>query len=116
MSSVRWSSDAAIGLGVPADASQGSRGAPPIDAAAILVRVAARIATRLASSRLIGRSAELAELDAALADAADGRPSLAFVTGESGVGKTRLLAELKSRAAEADALVLAGDSIDLGEG
>jgi DNA-binding CsgD family transcriptional regulator/tetratricopeptide (TPR) repeat protein len=77
--------------------------------------VAARIATRLASSRLIGRSAELAELDAALADAADGRPSLAFVTGESGVGKTRLLGEFRRRAAEGGALVLAGDSIDLGE-
>jgi len=78
------------------------------------VRVAARTATRLASSRLIGRSAELAELEAALADAADGRPSLAFVTGESGVGKTRLLAELKRRAAAGGALVLSGDSIDLG--
>lgn len=38
---------------------------------------------RVASSRLIGRSAEFAEF-AALADAADGRPSLAFVAGESG--------------------------------
>ena len=54
--------------------------------------------TRVASSRLIGRSGELAELEAALADAADGRPSLAFVAGESGVGKTRLLAELERRA------------------
>ena len=72
------------------------------------------MATRLASSRLIGRSAELAELEAALADAADGRPSLAFVAGESGVGKTRLLAELERRAREGGALVLAGDSIDLG--
>ena len=69
---------------------------------------------RLASSRLIGRSAELAELEAALADAADGRPSLAFVAGESGVGKTRLLAELERRARDGGALVLAGDSIDLG--
>jgi len=69
---------------------------------------------RLASSRLIGRSAELAELAAALADATDGRPSLAFVAGESGVGKTRLLAELERRARDGGALVLAGDSIDLG--
>jgi hypothetical protein len=48
---------------------------------------------RVASSRLIGRSAELAVLETALADAADGRPSVAFVARESGVGKTWLLAE-----------------------
>jgi predicted ATPase len=70
--------------------------------------------TRVASARLIGRSAELAELEAALADAADGRPSLAFVAGESGVGKTRLLTELQRRARDAGALVLTGDSVDLG--
>ena len=72
------------------------------------------MATRVASHRLIGRSAELAELEAALADAADGRPSLAFVAGESGVGKTRLLVELERRAAGNGALVLAGDCVDLG--
>ena len=67
------------------------------------------MATRLASSRLIGRSAELAELEAALAEAAGGRPSVAFVAGESGIGKTRLLAELERRAREGGALVLGGD-------
>jgi predicted ATPase len=46
------------------------------------------------SSRLVGRTAELAQLEAALADASHERPSLAFVAGESGVGKTRLIAEL----------------------
>jgi ATP/maltotriose-dependent transcriptional regulator MalT len=69
---------------------------------------------RVASSRLIGRSAELAELEAALTDAADGRPSVAFVAGESGVGKTRLLAELMRRARERGTLVLAGETIDFG--
>src|SRR4051812_6732767 len=73
------------------------------------------MSTRVTSSRLIGRAAELAELEAALADAADGRPSIAFVAGESGVGKSRLLAELESRAREGDAVVLAGDCVDLGE-
>ena len=71
--------------------------------------------TRVTSSRLIGRAGELAALEAALADAADGRPSLAFVAGESGVGKTRLVAELERRAeADAGALVLAGESVDFG--
>src|SRR5688500_5275426 len=69
---------------------------------------------RVASSRLIGRSAELAELEAALADAAEGRPSPAFVAGESGVGKTRLLAELMRRARESGTLVLAGSCVALG--
>ena len=73
------------------------------------------MSTRVTSSRLIGRLAELAELEAALADAADERPSLAFVAGDSGVGKSRLLAELEQRATESGALVLAGDCVDLGE-
>ena len=72
------------------------------------------MATRVASHQLIGRSAELAELEAALADAADGRPSLAFVAGESGVGKTRLLGEFTRRARAEGTLVLAGDCVDFG--
>jgi ATP/maltotriose-dependent transcriptional regulator MalT len=70
--------------------------------------------TRVASSRMIGRSAELAELEAALADADGGRPALAFVSGESGVGKTRLLADLMRRARDEGALVLAGETVDFG--
>ena len=73
------------------------------------------MSTRVTSSRLIGRLAELAELEAALADAAAERPSLACVAGDSGVGKSRLLAELEQRATEGGALVLAGDCVDLGE-
>jgi DNA-binding CsgD family transcriptional regulator/tetratricopeptide (TPR) repeat protein len=72
--------------------------------------------TRVASSRLIGRRAELEALEAALADAADGRPSVAFVAGDSGVGKTRMLAELMERAREGGALVLAGETVDFGGG
>ena len=71
--------------------------------------------TRVASSRLIGRQAELADLEAALGEAADGRPSLAFVAGDSGVGKTRLLAELTARARDGGALVLSGDCVDFGD-
>jgi len=70
---------------------------------------------RVASSRLTGRSAELAVLETARADAADGRPSLAFVAGESGVGKTRLLAELMRRARDAGTLVLAGETADFSD-
>jgi DNA-binding CsgD family transcriptional regulator/tetratricopeptide (TPR) repeat protein len=71
--------------------------------------------TRVASSRMIGRSAELGQLEMALRDAAAGRGSVAFVAGEPGVGKTRLLAALMDRAREADARVLAGETVDFGD-
>jgi DNA-binding CsgD family transcriptional regulator/tetratricopeptide (TPR) repeat protein len=65
---------------------------------------------------MIGRTAELLQLEAALADASSGRPSLAFVAGDSGVGKTRLVNELLRRAEAAGAEVLSGDAVELGEG
>src|SRR4051794_6399548 len=74
------------------------------------------MSSRVTSTRFVGRAAELEELRAALADAVEGRPALAFVAGESGVGKTRLLAELE-RAARADGVrVIGGDCVELGEG
>ena len=65
---------------------------------------------------MIGRAAELAELEAALTDAASGRPSLVFVAGESGVGKTRILDEAARRARAAGGRLLSGDCVELGEG
>jgi DNA-binding CsgD family transcriptional regulator/tetratricopeptide (TPR) repeat protein len=65
---------------------------------------------------MIGRTAELQQLEDALRDASSGRPSLAFVAGDSGVGKTRLVNELLRRAEEAGAEVLSGDAVELGEG
>src|SRR5262245_6672319 len=73
------------------------------------------VPTRVMSSRFIGRTRELAELEAAIHDASAGRPSLAFSAGESGVGKTRLLSELERLALSADARVLTGDCVALGE-
>jgi predicted ATPase/DNA-binding CsgD family transcriptional regulator len=73
------------------------------------------VPTRVTSSRFIGRTRELAELEAALADASAGRPSLAFIAGESGVGKTRLLKELERQALSAEARVISGDCVALGE-
>jgi ATP/maltotriose-dependent transcriptional regulator MalT len=73
------------------------------------------MATRVSSSRFVGRAAELAELRSALSDAAEGRPALAFVAGESGVGKTRLVCELERRARADGIRVLNGECVDLGE-
>ncbi len=70
----------------------------------------------MTSQRFVGRAAELEELRTALGEAVGGRPGLSFVAGESGVGKTRLLAELE-RVARADGVrVIGGDCVELGEG
>ncbi len=52
---------------------------------------------RLSSRRFIGREGELAELELAAREAASGRPGLVLLGGDSGVGKTRLIAELERR-------------------
>jgi ATP/maltotriose-dependent transcriptional regulator MalT len=74
------------------------------------------MATRVTSARFVGRAAELAELESALRGAAEGHPSLAFVAGDSGVGKSRLVEELSHRARAFGARALWGDCVDLGEG
>ncbi|HYM57366.1 MAG TPA: AAA family ATPase [Solirubrobacteraceae bacterium] len=73
------------------------------------------MATRMTSSRLIGRVAELVELEAALRDAAGGHPSLAFVAGESGVGKSRVVAEFERRTREVGARIEIGECVELGD-
>ncbi|MCO1654454.1 helix-turn-helix transcriptional regulator [Pseudonocardia humida] len=57
---------------------------------------------------LVGRDRERARLGAALAEAAAGRMAAVFVTGEAGVGKSRLVAELVAQARAGGAVVLAG--------
>lgn len=74
------------------------------------------MAARMTSARFVGRTAQLAELEAALRDAAGSRPSLALIAGESGVGKSRLADELVGQAKELGAVVLHGECVELGEG
>jgi len=74
------------------------------------------VAATTVSRRLIGRGPELATLLEGLRAAGEGRPSLAFVAGESGVGKTRLLSALAAAARDEGARVLSGECIELGEG
>ncbi|MCW3063802.1 MAG: transcriptional regulator, LuxR family, partial [Solirubrobacterales bacterium] len=51
-----------------------------------------------------------------MAEAALGAGALAFVAGESGVGKTRLVVELERRVRDGGVRVLRGDCVELGEG
>src|SRR4051812_3431512 len=74
------------------------------------------MATRVTSSRLVGREGELAELEAAFEAARSGSASVALLAGDSGVGKTRLASELAARAAERGGHTLSGECVDLGEG
>jgi DNA-binding CsgD family transcriptional regulator/tetratricopeptide (TPR) repeat protein len=72
------------------------------------------VSLSVTSPVFVGRSAELDRLDTALDRAAGGRPAFAFVGGESGVGKTRLLREFESRARARGARVLLGQCLELG--
>ncbi|MFI7427271.1 AAA family ATPase [Micromonospora sp. NPDC049836] len=70
---------------------------------------------RAASTVLVGRQRELAELRAALGRARAGEPVTVLVGGEAGVGKTRLLEEFRAHVAAAGARMLVGQCLELGE-
>ncbi len=68
---------------------------------------------RLTSSRFVGRRSQLAELELAYREALESDPRLILLSGDSGVGKTRLLSEIRPRFEEA--LVLQGQCLEQGE-
>ena len=70
---------------------------------------------RVSGDRLVGRDGELRRLLDLLDDAADGRPTHALISGDAGVGKTRLVAELAARATDRGFTVLAGRCAELGD-
>ena len=74
------------------------------------------MADRVSSPTFVGRVEQLRRLQAALERAAAGAPATVLVSGEAGVGKTRLVGEFSARAAAAGARVLVGGCIQLGEG
>src|SRR5947209_10910256 len=71
---------------------------------------------RLTSSHLVGRVGELAELELASREAATEHPVLVLLGGDSGVGKTRLVAEFERRMADTATLVLRGEAVEQGDG
>lgn len=66
-------------------------------------------------SPFVGRLGEIAHLDEVIERARAGDPRAVLVSGEAGVGKTRLLTEAAVRAGDAGLTVLTGHCVDLGE-
>ncbi|HZG90462.1 MAG TPA: AAA family ATPase, partial [Pseudonocardia sp.] len=64
---------------------------------------------------LVGRHTEVKGLTAALDRAAAGRPTGVLLSGEAGVGKSRLVAEAAERATAAGFTVLVGRCLDTGD-
>ncbi len=67
----------------------------------------AAVAGVVAPGRLLEPEREVAALDAAIGAAVAGRAGVVLVEGPAGIGKTRLLAEARTRAAGAGVTVLA---------
>jgi tetratricopeptide (TPR) repeat protein len=65
----------------------------------------------LQAARFVGRDAEIDQLTAALHDLIDGYGGLWLIGGESGVGKSRLLDEVRARALISGVLVLRGGTV-----
>jgi DNA-binding CsgD family transcriptional regulator/tetratricopeptide (TPR) repeat protein len=70
---------------------------------------------RCTSPAFVGRERELAALTTALDDAAAGAGTVAVVSGEAGVGKTRLVDELLARAAAEGTRTVVGGCLQLGD-
>jgi DNA-binding CsgD family transcriptional regulator/tetratricopeptide (TPR) repeat protein len=64
---------------------------------------------------LVGRAAELEQMEKLLGDAEAGQPVVLLISGDAGVGKTRLLTELAARAAARGFTVLSGRCAELAD-
>src|SRR5215211_1127940 len=62
---------------------------------------------------LVERQEDLERLSASLEQAMAGRPRLTIVTGDAGIGKTRLVRTFEELARDRDAIVLRGDCLRL---
>jgi DNA-binding CsgD family transcriptional regulator/tetratricopeptide (TPR) repeat protein len=70
----------------------------------------------VSSPKFIGREQELVALESLLTRAEASEGSVALLSGESGVGKSRLVAELSVRARSRAMTVLVGECLELAEG
>ena len=69
----------------------------------------------VATSRFVGREAELGRLEAAFRSVDGGEPAAVCLAGEAGVGKTRLVSRFTDRVRARDGTVLLGGCVELGE-
>ena len=67
------------------------------------------------ASKLVGRAVEFGRLTRVLDQAAAEEPTVALVSGDAGMGKTRLVAELATVAAARGFMVLSGRCAELGD-
>jgi class 3 adenylate cyclase/tetratricopeptide (TPR) repeat protein len=70
---------------------------------------------RLIYSRLVGRDIELNRLELQVMKAINGQGSVVNIIGEAGIGKSRLLAELKNREVLKRVTLLEGRAISIGK-
>ncbi|WFE99501.1 LuxR family transcriptional regulator [Micromonospora sp. WMMD964] len=74
------------------------------------------MASDVDTAPLVGRAELVRSVRSALlGDAAHGQTAAVFLTGESGVGKTRLLGEIGDRLRDQGAVVLTGSCLDIGD-
>lgn len=71
---------------------------------------------RVSSPIFVGRVAERAALSEALDRAAAGQPGIVLISGEAGVGKSRLLAEIATLAAAEGVTAVGGICVDVAAG
>ena len=76
--------------------------------------VAGMIAPPPSSLPLVGRERELAELERLWQRLSAGSGAVAVISGEAGIGKTRLATELRARARASGGLTATGAALDLG--
>ena len=72
---------------------------------------------RVSSDVIVGRAEELASVDAALAALDDGdtsHPNVLLISGEAGIGKTRMLDALAEAGRESGAVVAVGGCLEHG--
>jgi DNA-binding CsgD family transcriptional regulator len=79
-------------------------------------RIIGTVPRRISSPIFVGRIAERAALSEAFGRAAAGRPGIVLISGEAGVGKTRLLTEVSTLATSMGVAAVGGVCVDVAAG
>ncbi|MEM7113991.1 MAG: tetratricopeptide repeat protein [Chloroflexota bacterium] len=93
---------------------QAALGRSPAQETAVRHRQLAIRESYLQAATFVGREAEMSQLTAALSEAQAGQGSAWLIGGESGIGKSRLINELRTQALVAGFQVLRGQTVEEG--